>query len=78
MLSRNIRRLGSLDSLSAQPSLHHHFIKVASSKKKGAQHILFLNLHILASSPTVWSALQCKLLEVVRPPLCAISYAGWD
>ena len=37
MLSRNIRRLGSLDSLT---SLHHHFIKVAPKKGGSTYFIL--------------------------------------
>lgn len=30
----------------------------------------------LTVGSAVASSVQCKLLEVVRPPLCAISYAG--
>ena len=45
MLSRNIRLLGSLD---------HSVASRQSRNVKVCTHILFLNLHILASSASCW------------------------
>ena len=48
MLSRNIRRVGSLDSLSAQPSLH---VSRRSCVGEGVDIIFYFHdLHILAGT----------------------------